>query len=75
MQRYFFDLVDQEQVEYDFKGREFGDPKAAFRLAELIALDESMIGSRLGWKVRVSDILGMQLFAIPVIEDPELIAA
>jgi len=75
MQRFFFDFVGHDRSEYDFKGQEFSSPKAAFRLAELIALDESMIGARLGWKVRVSDVVGKQLFTIPIVQTPELMAA
>ena len=72
MQRYFFDFVDQARSELDFTGCEFQSRDAALRLAELLALDESMIGVRLGWNVRVSDSGGEQLFSIPILENPDL---
>jgi hypothetical protein len=75
MRRYFFDLVGQVQLEIDFQGREFSDPNAALQFAELIAIDEAMFGGRFGWHVRVSDSAGNQLFSVPVVETPELMAA
>lgn len=75
MKRYFFDVVDQTHAEHDFKGYELKNPEAAFRMAELIAIDESMEGTRIGWNVRVSNAAGKQLFSIPIVENPELLAA
>ena len=75
MQRFFFDVINGDHTEHDFKGRELPTAEAAFRLAELIAIDESVEGTRMGWTLRVSDDAGKQLFSIPIVQYPELMAA
>lgn len=75
MQRYFFDFIDRGHAEFDYSGRELPSAEKALRLAELIALDESSKGKRIGWSVSVSDAVGRQYFSVPVTELPELAAA
>jgi len=75
MQRYFFDFIDRGRSEFDYSGRELPSAEKALRLAELIALDESSRGERIGWSVSVSDAAGHQYFSVPVTELPELAAA
>jgi hypothetical protein len=75
MQRYFFDFTDGDHTEHDFKGQELRTAAAAYRVAELMVIDESVEGSRMGWTLRVSDAAGKQLFSLPVILYPELMAA
>ena len=75
MRRYFFDLVDRGRSEFDYRGREMQSAVKARDLAELIAIDESTRGDRIGWQVRVSDAVGKVYFSIPISDLPELAAA
>jgi hypothetical protein len=75
MQRYFFDFIEGDHTEHDFKGQELRTAEAAFRVAELMAIDESLEATRMGWTLRVSDAAGKQLFSIPIVHYPELMAA
>jgi hypothetical protein len=75
MQRYFFDLVDSNRSEFDYRGRELTSADKARQHAELIAIDEFTRGDRLGWKVKVSDASGKTYCFVPVNEVPELAAA
>jgi hypothetical protein len=75
MQRYFFDLVDPTRAEFDYRGREMPSAEQARHLAEVIAIDESTRGDRIGWMVKVCDATGRTYCAVPVIELPELAAA
>ena len=72
MKRYFFDLDTQRQSMYDYKGREFPTPEAAYQLAELIALDLAFDGESAGWAVAVRSPEGKRVFSIPV-RDAELV--
>jgi len=71
MNKYFFDLVNPQSSNYDFRGGEFPSPERAFQLAELIALDLGIEADRKwsGWTIKVRNIHGQQLFSAPV---PEL---
>lgn len=75
MQRFFFDLVDRNCAEFDYRGCEMPSAEQARQLAEVIAIDESTRADRIGWKVRVSDAAGKTYFSVPVVEIPELAAA
>jgi hypothetical protein len=75
MQRYFFDFVGRSRSEFDYSGRELPSAEKALRLAELIALDESSRGERIGWKINVHDAAGNQYFSVQVDALPELAAA
>jgi hypothetical protein len=75
MQRYFFDFVGRSRSEFDYSGQALPRAERALRLAELIALDESSRGERIGWTVSVSDARGKKYFSVQVTELPELIAA
>lgn len=75
MQRYFFDFVDRGHSEFDYRGREMQSATQARDLAELIAIDESARGDRIGWQVKVSDAKGKVYFSIPISDLPELAAA
>jgi hypothetical protein len=75
MRRYFFDLVDPTRSEYDYRGREMASAEKARELAELIAIDESFRGNRIGWLVKVSDAAGASYYSVPVDFLPELAAA
>lgn len=75
MQRYFFDFVDSTQSEFDYRGREMPNAEKARQFAELIAMDQSARGRRIGWQVKVSDAIGKTYFSIPISELPELAAA
>jgi hypothetical protein len=75
MQRYFFDLVDPNCSEFDYRGRDMASLEKARELAELIAIDQSTRADRVGWKVKVCDASGRTYFSVPVLELPELAAA
>ena len=75
MRRYFFDLVNSGRAEFDYRGREMASADKARQLAELIAIDESTHGDRLGWQVKVSDATGKAYFFVPINQLPELAAA
>lgn len=75
MQRYFFDFVGSSRSEFDYSGRELPSAEKALRLAELIALDESQRGERIGWSVSVADAMGKRYYSVPVAAVPELAAA
>ena len=68
MTRYFFDLVNPQRSEYDFRGGEFPTPDRAFQLAELIALDLAIEPESKwsGWSIEVCNALGQSLFSVPV---------
>jgi len=75
MRRYFFDFVDQTRSEFDYRGREMHSADKARELAELIAIDESTRGDRIGWQVKVCDEAGKFYFSVPISLLPELAAA
>jgi hypothetical protein len=75
MRRYFFDLIDPTRSEFDYRGREMTSADQARELAELIAIDESTRGDRIGWQVRVSDAAGKSYCSVPINFLPELAAA
>jgi hypothetical protein len=70
MDRYFFDVVENEGPALDYTGRVLRTTDEAYNTAELMALDlavkqgDDVIGS----KVTVSDTYGRKLFSIPVKE-------
>jgi hypothetical protein len=66
MYKYFFDLVSQANVEYDYQGREFSQPEKALEFAELIAMDLENGGECSGWAIHVRNAQGQQLFMVPV---------
>ena len=76
MQKFFFDVVVQSGVQYDFRGRDFDALDQARKLAELIALDiECIDGNEMaGKEVQVRNISGQRLFSVQI-REPELIAA
>ena len=72
MTRYFFDVVDGKTSAYDFRGREFSSPAAAYSLAELLALDLSVREPVSGKAISVADARGRRYFLVPVEAlDPE----
>jgi hypothetical protein len=75
MNKYFFDLVNPQRSEYDFRGGEFPTPDSALQLAELIALDLAIEPESKwsGWTVEVRNPFGQPLFSIPV-PGPNLVA-
>lgn len=75
MQRFFFDLVDRNRAEFDYRGYDMPSAEQAREMAEVIAIDVSTRGDRIGWKVRVSDAAGKTYFSVMVVELPELAAA
>jgi hypothetical protein len=66
MKRYFFDLGRQGHSLYDHQGRIFESDDAAYRLAELMALDMEVDGEWAGWEVAVRSPEGKSVFSIPV---------
>jgi hypothetical protein len=68
MQRYFFDVVNEQSSLFDYHGRKFADLDGARNLAELIAIDLAIEpdGHWRGWKVRVCDAKGQQFLSIAV---------
>jgi hypothetical protein len=70
MDRYFFDVVENEGPALDYTGRVLRTTDEAYNTAELMALDlavkqgDDVIGS----KVTVSDTYRRKLFTIPVKE-------
>ena len=68
MEKYFFDLVGQDQSQYDYRGRVFSKPEKAFRLAELISLDLEVRGEGewSGWRINVRNAHGQEYFSVPV---------
>jgi len=77
MTRYFFDVANDSDVHYDYRGREFEKPEEARELAELIALDIECTddGSELdAAEVQVRNVSGDRLFSVPI-RELDLIAA
>jgi hypothetical protein len=74
--KYFFDLVGQQQSEYDYQGRVFSASVGALKLAELMALNLEFEGQGKwsGWRINVRDAYGRQFFSIPI-QEADLIAA
>jgi hypothetical protein len=72
MKRYFFDLGTRCQSMYDYQGREFASPEAAYQLAELIALDMALEGKWVGWEVAVRSPKGDHFFSVSV-KDADLV--
>jgi hypothetical protein len=66
MKRYFFDVGNQCQSMYDYQGRDFETPDAAYQQAELMALDLEVSGEWAGWAVAVCSPDGKKVFSIPV---------
>jgi hypothetical protein len=68
MRRYFFDVVSQHYLHYDYRGRDFPAPERAYELAELIALDLAVDSDdeRIGCLINVSTADGRKLFSVPV---------
>jgi hypothetical protein len=72
MKRYFFDVVDGGVAAFDFRGRKFPSPEAAYPLAELLALDLQVSDSTSNnCSVSVSDASGRQYFTVPVRPETE----
>jgi hypothetical protein len=66
MKRYFFDLGDQCRSMYDYQGRYFETPDAAYQPAEMMALDLEVKGEWAGWAVAVCSPDGTRVFSISV---------
>ena len=68
MQRYFFDLMEQASVRYDYQGREFMHSDEARKQAELIALDFGCTrrDDPNGGEIQVRNIGGQHLFSVPI---------
>jgi hypothetical protein len=66
MKRYFFDVGNQSRSMYDYQGRDFETPDAAYQLAEMMALDLEVKGDWVGWAVAVRSPDGKKVFSIPV---------
>jgi hypothetical protein len=67
MMRYFFDVVDEGVAAFDYHGREFSSPEAAYSLAELLALDlQVRDAASNNCCVSVLDASGNHYFNIPV---------
>jgi hypothetical protein len=68
MTQYFFDLVSQQRIQHDVRGRDLATPEEARRLAELIAIDLATgpEDQWAGWSVAVHDADGRELFAVPI---------
>ena len=72
MKRYFFDIVDGDGSAFDYRGRDFPSPEAAYPLAELLALDLAASDSvSKKCAVSVSDARGKQYFLVPVHPEPD----
>src|ERR1700730_12936831 len=69
MEKYFFDLVGQDQSQYDYRGRVFSGPEKAVRLAEVIALDLEMRGEGewSGWRLKMRSAHCEESFSVPVL--------
>lgn len=75
--KYFFDVVLETSVQYDFKGREFERIDQVREIAELIALDIECVSDEeqsTVLEVQVRNVGGTKILAIPV-RAPELVAA
>ena len=68
MKKYFFDVIGDGRMEYDFRGRDFDEPQKAFQMAHLLALDiEVGAGDECsGGSVHVRNAAGHQLFSVPI---------
>ena len=79
MQRYFFDVIDDEsRTKYDFKGCEFENDRKAMQHAELIAIDLALSADAeesARQEIRMRTATGALLFSIPVRSDSSLLAA
>jgi hypothetical protein len=72
MKKYFFDIVDGDGSAFDYRGRDFPSPEAAYPFAELLALDLATSDSiSKKCAVSVSDARGKQYFVVPVHPEPE----
>jgi hypothetical protein len=72
MKKYFFDIVDGDGAAFDYCGREFPSPEAAYPLAELLALDlEVRDVASTECSISVSDATGRQYFTVPVRPAPK----
>ncbi len=67
--RLFFDVVKQQTPTYDFHGSDFRRPEDAAQMAELIASDLGCSENNdwVGWQVKVRNVAGETLFAVPVL--------
>ena len=70
MTRFFFDIGSGETVYHDFKGCQFAKAEEAFEMANLIALDLSVMDDDRGTEVQVRNDAGRQLYQIRV-ADPD----
>ena len=69
MPRYFFDVINETGRSHDYQGSDFPTPEGAKRQGELIALDlqlEQENEGRVSGKVSVCDVMGKEVFAIPL---------
>jgi hypothetical protein len=68
MKRYFFDIVSQGQLVYDYQGSNFPTVQKACQLAELIALDVAVKSQDefSDQAVYVRNEEGHTLFSVPV---------
>ena len=67
--RLFFDVLKQQTLTYDFRGRDLCSPEDAAQTAELIAvgLGSSETNDWAGSQVQVRNAAGDTLFAIPIL--------
>jgi hypothetical protein len=68
MKKYFFDVVGDGRMEYDFRGHDFAEPEKAFQLAHLLALDMGVgyEDELAGGSINVRNAAGHQLFSVPI---------
>ena len=68
MKKYFFDVVGESRLEYDFHGHNFAEPQKAFQLAHMLALDMEVgyAEEYAGGKIDVRNADGHQLFSVPI---------
>ena len=73
MTRFFFDIGSGKTVYHDFKGCQFAKAEEAFEMANLIALDLSVMEDDRGTEVQVRNDAGRQLYQVRV-GDPDATA-
>lgn len=75
MNRFFFDVAYQTNIQYDYRGREFSDLSEVRSFAELLALDMGCTdGQDRATEVQVRNVSGQQLFSVSI-QQPGLVAA
>ncbi len=70
MKKYFFDVIGEGCLEYDFHGRDFAEEQKALQLAHLLALDMEVgyADEYSGGSIDVRNAAGHQLFTVPIRE-------